>query len=193
MVDVTSQVVRTRRAAKFCRRGALLRCHHHLCAELPRPHDLQRPDRADQEGVSAQRHHDGPSRGLRLRAVLFPARHSHRARRRPAQPTQHRRGGLCVLRRGARWRCGAASSVSSLALAHRRRHRQIRGVTHFAVDRRRSLHQRRPRAGHLRHRHLSRRLPRLFRRRLRQPALWLADGVYVARPARILLRIDLCG
>ena len=82
--------------APLLRAGA---AHRHLRAQFPRPHDLQRPDRADQKGICPQRHHHGPARGLRLRAVLFAARHSHCAGRRPAQPPQHRGAGLCVLER----------------------------------------------------------------------------------------------
>ena len=70
--------------------------------------------------------------------------------------------------------------------AHRRRHRRIRRHARLAVDHRRSLQQERTpaRARHLRHRHLSRRIPRLFHRRLHQPVLWLADGVLYRRSAR---------
>ena len=64
--------------------------HRRLRAEFPRPHHFQRPDRTDQKGIRLQRYHHGPARGLRLRVVLFAARHPHRARRRPAQPAQHR-------------------------------------------------------------------------------------------------------
>ena len=125
---------------------ALLRAgaaHHRLCAELPRSHHLQRPDRADQKGISAQRHHDGPARRLWLRAVLLDLRHSDRAHRRPRQPPQHRRGRLCVLERDDVLLRHGAERHHDDASAHRRRHRRIRRHARLAVDRRRSLQQER--------------------------------------------------
>ena len=189
MVDLAPQVAaQTDAAAKpSVRRYYVLGApDRHLRAELPRPHDLQRSDRADQKGIHAQRHHDGPARGLRLRAVLFAARHSHRAHRRPAQPAQHRGHCVCVLERDDVFVRHGAKRDDAGAGADRRRHRRIRGHARLAIDGRRSLRQERTsaRARHLRHRHLSRRVPRLFHRRLGQPALWLADGVLHRRPAR---------
>ena len=117
--------------------AALLRArpaHRHLCAELPRPHDLQCPDRADQEGICAQRHHDGPARRLRLRAVLFAARHSRSRASPTAQPPQHRGARVRVLERddvavrhglerNRRWRWRGSASASANPPARRPRSR----------------------------------------------------------------------
>ena len=189
MVDLAPQAaVQAEAAARpsIRRYYVLALVDRRLCAELPRPHHLQRPDRADQKGICAQRHHDGPARGLRLRAVLFAARHPDRAPRRPLQPPQHRGGRAGVLERDDGLLRHGAKRGDAGAGAHRRRHRQIRRHAGLAIDHCRPLQQERTpaRARRLRHRHLSRRVPRLFHRRLYQPVLRLAHGVLYRRPAR---------
>jgi len=83
--------------------------------------------------------------------------------------------------------CGLASSVTTLALARigvgigesaGTPASQSLVADLFVQERAAS------RARRLCDRHLSRRVPGLFHRRLGQPALWLADGVHVGRIAR---------
>ena len=189
---------RTRRRRRKALGPALLRAgaaHRRLRAELPRPHHLQRPDRADQKGVRARDTTMGLLAGFGF--VLFYsllgipiARVADRLNRRNIVAIAFAFWSAMT------FLCGMASSVATLALgADRRRHRRIRRHARLAIDGRRSLQQERApaRARHLRHRHLSRRIPRLFHRRLCQPALRLAHGVLHRGPARHRARRRACG